>query len=181
LGLEEFLKVTPLFSRKAVTFDRDFVLWRFDDLTHAVHYSKKKAPLGRGAGRSTGKYDFRNLPFLLIGHYRLARCCLESVDHRRCSLRRVCQADFFCGKLNGMTFPRSSSGIHLDAVFCEAAGHVELNDFRHKAPHSSKRQTSARRVFQGNNFRSIQRDSDRLHKPDRIVSAIMDSLWDGPP
>jgi hypothetical protein len=34
----------------------------------------------------------------------------------------VSQADFFCGKLNGITFPYSSGGIHLVAFFLKLLG-----------------------------------------------------------
>jgi hypothetical protein len=33
-----------------------------------------------------------------------------------------CQADFFCGKPNGITFPYSSSGIHFVAFFLKLLG-----------------------------------------------------------
>ena len=32
------------------------------------------------------------------------------------------QADFFCGKLNGITFPYSSGGIHFIAFFLKLLG-----------------------------------------------------------
>ena len=32
------------------------------------------------------------------------------------------QADFFCGKLNGITFPYSSGGIHFVAFFLKLLG-----------------------------------------------------------
>lgn len=32
------------------------------------------------------------------------------------------QADFFCGKLNGITFPYSSRGIHFVAFFLKLPG-----------------------------------------------------------
>jgi hypothetical protein len=32
------------------------------------------------------------------------------------------QADFFCGKLNGITFPHSSGGIHFVAFFLKLLG-----------------------------------------------------------
>ena len=32
------------------------------------------------------------------------------------------QADFFCGKLNGITFPYSSGGIHFVAFFIKLLG-----------------------------------------------------------
>jgi hypothetical protein len=34
----------------------------------------------------------------------------------------VSQADFFCGKLNGITFPYSSGGIHFVAFFLKLLG-----------------------------------------------------------
>jgi hypothetical protein len=36
--------------------------------------------------------------------------------------RESAQADFFCGKLNGITFPYSSGGIHFIAFFLKLLG-----------------------------------------------------------
>jgi hypothetical protein len=38
------------------------------------------------------------------------------------SPRGVSQADLFCGKLNGITFPYSSGGTHFPAFFLKLAG-----------------------------------------------------------
>jgi hypothetical protein len=78
----------------------------------------------------TGDFDFQHFEFFN------SHACLQQHHHfrpvapsaRRFSLRLstspsgVSQADFFRGKLNGITFPYSSGGIHFVAFFLKLLG-----------------------------------------------------------
>ena len=54
------------------------------------------------------------------------------------------QADFFCGKLNGITFPYSSGGIHFFAFFLKLSGTKNSMIFAINHP-TSKNKTEAKK------------------------------------
>jgi hypothetical protein len=49
------------------------------------------------------------------------------------------QADFFCGKLNGITFPYSSGGIHFRAFLLKLSGMKNLMIFAINHPTSKNK------------------------------------------
>ena len=56
------------------------------------------------------------------------------------------QADFFCGKLNGITFPYSSGGIHFVAFFLKLPGTKNSMIFAINHP-TSKNKTEAKKFL----------------------------------
>jgi hypothetical protein len=65
------------------------------------------------------------------------------------------QADFFCGKLNGITFPYSSGGIHFVAFFVKLLGMKNSMIFAINHP-TCKNKTEAKKfLILTNLYRSI--------------------------
>ena len=58
----------------------------------------------------------------------------------------VSQADFFCGKLNGITFPYSSGGIHFRAFFLKLPGMKNSMIFAINHP-TCKNKTEAKKFW----------------------------------
>ncbi len=67
------------------------------------------------------------------------------------------QADFFCGKLNGITFPYSSGGIHFVAFFLKLLGTKNSMIFAINHP-TCKNKTEAKKF----SFLQISTDAFRL-------------------
>jgi len=69
------------------------------------------------------------------------------------------QADFFCGKLNGITFPYSSGGIHFVAFLPKLLGTKNSMIFAINHP-TCKNKTEAKKFsFLTNLYRCLQPDS----------------------
>jgi hypothetical protein len=83
------------------------------------------------------------------------------------------QADFFCGKLNGITFPYSSGGIHFLAFFLKLLGTKNSMIFAINHP-TCKNKTGAKKFLSLTNlYRCLRADSP---EDIRILSAIADYL-----
>jgi hypothetical protein len=68
----------------------------------------------------------------------------------------VSQADFFCGKLNGITFPYSSGGIHFVAFFAKLLGTKNSMIFAINHP-TCKNKTGAKKfLILTNLYRCLQ-------------------------
>jgi hypothetical protein len=79
------------------------------------------------------------------------------------------QADFFCGKLNGITFPYSSGGIHFGAFFLKPLGMKNSMIFAINHP-TCKNKTEAKKFLISTNlYRCLRADSP---EDIRILSAI---------
>jgi len=66
------------------------------------------------------------------------------------------QADFFCGKLNGITFPYSSGGIHFVAFFVKLLGTKNSMIFAINHP-TCKNKTEAKKfLILTNLYRCVQ-------------------------
>jgi hypothetical protein len=78
----------------------------------AASFSGRGWCLGAGIGGKTAP--------TMNGYKDILRA---SVSSQVCpSISRRCQADFLCGKPNGITFPCCSDGIHLVAFFLKLLG-----------------------------------------------------------
>jgi hypothetical protein len=79
------------------------------------------------------------------------------------------QADFFCGKLNGITFPYSSGGIHFVAFFVKLLGTKNSMIFAINHP-TCKNKTEAKKfLILTNLYRCLQAVSP---EDIRILSVI---------
>jgi hypothetical protein len=84
------------------------------------------------------------------------------------------QADFFCGKLNGITFPYSSGGIHFVAFFLKLPGTKNSMIFAINHP-TCKNKTEAKKFLILTNlysaFTGCDRSANANHKQFELDSA----------
>ena len=69
------------------------------------------------------------------------------------------QADFFCGKLNGITFPYSSGGIHFVAFFLKLLGMKNSIIFAINHPTCKNKAEAKKFSFLTNLYRYLPADS----------------------
>jgi hypothetical protein len=72
------------------------------------------------------------------------------------------QADFFCGKLNGITFPYSSGGIHFVAFFLKLLGTKNSMIFAINHPTCNNKTEVKKFLILTNLYKCLRADSPEL-------------------
>jgi hypothetical protein len=79
------------------------------------------------------------------------------------------QADFFCGKLNGITFPYSSGGIHFVAFFLKLLGTKNSMIFAINHPTCNNKTEVKKFLILTNLYKCLRADSP---EPIRILTVM---------
>ena len=77
------------------------------------------------------------------------------------------QADFFCGKLNGITFPYSSGGIHFIAFFLKLPGTKNSMIFAINHPTCKNKTEAEKFLILTNLYRCLQAVS-----PEGVIAVL---------